>query len=275
LLPGITPTGVPKALTGTALPFEFNNTESLEQVLLENEGEIAAIIMEASRSFIPEPGFLESGRELATKHGCVLIFDEVVTGFRLALGGAQEYYDVTPDMSTYAKTISNGFALGAVAGKREVMECAGDMFISSVYWAEATGLAAGLASVKAMQDIDAPALVWDRGRKFMDGLESAISDTGVPCECVGLAPSPFAIFKHEDPETNDAIVTLYMQEMARRGVFAAGVNYLCVEHSDSDLQQVTDAMAETFGVIRKGLEAGDVHALLDCPVRQSGFKRLV
>ena len=275
LLPGITPRGVPKGLTGTALPFEFNNLDSLRAVLEGNEGEIAAIIMEASRSFIPEPGFLEGVRKLATKHGAVLIFDEVVTGFRLAHGGAQEYFGVTPDMATYAKTISNGFALAAVCGKREVMECAADMFISSVYWAEATGLAAGLASIRAMRELDAPAEVARRGRALMAGLSELIAQDGIPAEVVGLPPCPFVIFRGDEPETTNAVVTLYMQEMARRGVFAGGVNYLCVAHTDADLNQTLEAAAESLGTIRRALDSGDVESFLDCPVRQSGFKRLV
>jgi glutamate-1-semialdehyde 2,1-aminomutase len=275
LMPGITPRGVPKGLTGTAIPFEYNNLDSLRAVLQANDGQVAAIIMEACRSFLPEPGFLEGVRELATAAGAVLIFDEVVTGFRLALGGAQEFYGVTPDMATYAKTVSNGFALGAVVGKRAVMECAADTFISSVYWAEATGLAAGLASVRAMREVNAPALVRQRGERFMEAIRGIIARSGVPAECLGLPPFPFVLFRHESAEVNNELATLHMQEMARRGVFAIAVNYFCVEHTDADLDQVLTAAEETFGVLAQALDAADVKRFLDCPVKQSGFRRLV
>jgi glutamate-1-semialdehyde 2,1-aminomutase len=275
LMPGINPDGVPKGLTGTAIPFEFNDLDSLEAVLEANEGEVAAIIMEAARSFIPQPGFLEAVRQLATEHGAVLIFDEVVTGFRLALGGAQEYFNVVPDMATYAKTISNGFALGAVVGRREVMECARDLFISSVYWAEATGLAAGLASLRAMREVDASAVVWDIGKRFMRGMEEIIGQTDVPAEMVGLPPMPFIMFRHQDPAVNNEMVTLYMQEMAKQGVFVSTVNYLCTQHTHADVEQVVQAAACTFETIQRGLDGGDVKALLECPVRQAGFRRLV
>ncbi len=275
LMPGINPDGVPKGLTGTAIPFEFNNIDSLEAVLKANEGEIAGVIMEAARSFIPQSGFLEAVRELATEHGAVLIFDEVVTGFRLALGGAQEYFGVVPDMATYAKTISNGFALGAVVGKSEVMECARDLFISSVYWAEATGLAAGLASVRAMREVNPSGMVWDLGQRFVEGMEQIIGKAGVPAECVGLPPMPFIMFRHEDAAVNNEMVTLYMQEMAKRGVFVSTVNYFCTQHSQEDIDRVLEAAAETFATIKRGLDPGDVKGLLECPVRQAGFRRLV
>jgi len=275
LMPGIAPRGVPKGLTGTAIPFQYNSLDSLRTVLEANDGQVAAIIMEACRSFVPEPGYLEGVRELATRAGAVLIFDEVVTGFRVAFGGAQAYYGVTPDMATYAKTLSNGFALGAVVGKRAVMECAADSFISSVYWAEATGLAAGLASVRAMREVGACVQVWQRGRQFMEGIQAIISRSGVPAECFGLPPFPFVIFRHETPEVNNELSTLYMQEMARRGVFAIAVNYFCAEHTDADLDQVLTAAEETFGVLGQALGSGDVKSFLNCPVKQTGFRRLV
>jgi len=275
LMPGIAPRGVPKGLTGTAIPFEFNNLDSLRAVLDANEGEIAAIIMEACRTAAPAPGFLEGVRDLATAAGAVLIFDEVVTGFRIALGGAQEYFGVVPDMAAYAKTISNGFSLGAVVGKRAVMECAADSFISSVYWAEATGLAAGLASVRTMRELNASAIVAERGRRFMAGIRDIIDRTGVPAQCTGFAPFPFVLFRHQSPSVNNELSTLYMQEMARRGMLAIAVNYFCTQHSEDDVESVLQAAGETLEVIRRALESGDVKSFLACPVKQSGFRRLV
>ncbi len=275
LMPGIPPTGVPKGLAGTAIPFAFNDLDSLRAVLEANRGEVAAVILEAARSYVPQPGFLEGVRDLAHEHGAVLIFDEVVTGFRLALGGAQEYFGVTPDLATYAKAISNGFSLGAVVGKREVMECARDLFISSVYWAEATGLAAGLASVKAMRALDAPAVVWATGGRFQAGMQERIQRHGVPLECAGLPVLPFLFFRHDNAGVNNELSTLYIQEMAKRGVFALAVNYFCVDHSEEDLSLVLDAADQTLGVMRKALESGNVASFLECPVRQAGFRRLV
>lgn len=275
LMPGICPDGVPRALAGTAIPFEYNNLESLRLVLARNSGEVAAIILEAARSARPQPGFLEGVRALATQHGAVLIFDEVVTGFRLAPGGAQEYFGVIPDMATYAKTISNGFALGAVAGRRAVMECARDLFISSVYWAEATGLAAGVAAVREMREQDATAQVQAKGQRFMAGMQAILREMDLPVVCEGLAPFPFLHFRHPEAAMNQALLTLYIQEMAKRGVYQTSVHYLCLEHTNEEIDHVLNAAGEAFAVLRRALENGDVGAFLECPVRQAGFRRLV
>jgi glutamate-1-semialdehyde 2,1-aminomutase len=275
LLPGITPHGVPRELEGTALPFEFNNLESLRKVLDEHSGEIACLILEAARSYLPEPGFLEGVRDLTRKHGVVLIFDEVVTGFRTARGGAQEYYNVIPDVATFAKCISNGFALGAVAGKREVMEVALDSFISSVYWAEATGLAAGKATLSEYLNQPVCAAVHDFGSAFVAGCRRAIEESGVPAAVIGLPFFPSLSFRDVPPETLDPLVTLYMQETAKRGLFGGPGHFFCLQHKQRDLAAALDAIGETLSTIRKALDKGDITRYLECPVRQSGFRRLV
>jgi glutamate-1-semialdehyde 2,1-aminomutase len=275
LLPGITPLGVPKELAGTTLPFEYNNLVSLEAALTANSGEVACVILEAARSFLPEPGYLEGVRELTHRHGALLIFDEVVTGFRFARGGAQEYFGVTPDLATFAKCISNGFALGAVCGKREFMSVATESFISSVYWAEATGLAAGKATLEIYRDTDVCATVWDFGSSFLHECGKLIEQTGVPMKLVGLPPSPLLALEGVAPEERDAVVTLYMQETAKRGLIGGPSHFFCATHTDEDLRIALQAIGEAFLSVRRALDEGDVLKYLECPVRQSGFRRMV
>jgi glutamate-1-semialdehyde 2,1-aminomutase len=275
LLPGITPRGVPRELEGTALSFEFNNLDSLRQVLDAHSGQIACVIMEAARSYLPEPGFLEGVRNLTRKHGVVLIFDEVVTGFRIARGGAQEYYNVIPDVATFAKCISNGFALGAVAGKREVMEAALDSFISSVYWAEATGLAAGKATLREYLNRPVCAAVQEFGKAFVTACSRAIEDSGVPASILGLPVFPSLTFRDLASELLDPVVTLYMQETAKRGLFGGPGHFFCLQHTQGDLAMAIEIISAALKTLRKALDEGDVSKYLECPVRQSGFRRLV
>ena len=275
LLPGISSRGVPKELEDTVFPFEFNNLESLQRVLDDHRGEVACVIMEAARSYLPQPGFLEGVRRLTQDHDTVLIFDEVVTGFRTARGGAQEYFGVVPDVATFAKCISNGFALGAVVGKREVMEVAVDSFISSVYWAEATGLAAGLATMKEYLARDVCTAVQGFGQSFMEGCRKLIDQLGVPARIVGLPSFPALTFQETQPQRLDAIVTLYMQEMAKRGLFGGPGHFFCLQHTEADLQNGLTAIGEALNVVQKALHDGDILKFLECPVRQSGFRRLV
>jgi glutamate-1-semialdehyde 2,1-aminomutase len=275
LLPGIAPRGVPRELEGTALPFEFNNLDSLRQVLQAHSGEVACVILEAARSYLPEPGFLEGVRDLTRQQGAVLIFDEVVTGFRSARGGAQEYYNVIPDVATFAKCISNGFALGAVAGKREVMDVAVDSFISSVYWAEATGLAAGKATLREYLNQPVCTAVQDFGKAFVAGCRRVIQECGIPATMIGLPSFPSLTFRDLAPELLDPVVTLYMQETAKRGMFGGPGHFFCLQHTQSDLTAAVEIIGAALTTIRKALDEGDVSKYLECPVRQSGFRRLV
>jgi glutamate-1-semialdehyde aminotransferase len=275
LLPGIEPLGVPVELRGTTIPFEYNQLASLSAALDAHRGEVACVILEAARSFQPAAGFLEGVRDLAHRHGALLIFDEVVTGFRLARGGAQEYFGVTPDIATFAKCISNGFALGAVAGRREVMQVAIDSFISSVYWAEATGLAAGKATLEIYRDQDVCRCVWQFGARFVARCRKLIEETGVPIEIVGLPPFPSFAFTGLAAERRDEVVTLYMQETAKRGLVGGPVHFFCATHNERDLESALDAIGHAFLAVRRALDEGDVRKYLECPVRQSGFRRLV
>jgi len=275
LLPGIAPYGVPRELEGTALPFEFNNLDSLRRVLEAHSGEVACVILEAARSYLPEPGFLEGVRDLTRQQGVILIFDEVVTGFRIARGGAQEYYKVIPDMATFAKCISNGFALGAVAGKREVMEVAVDSFISSVYWAEATGLAAGKATLREYLNQPVCNAVQDFGKGFVAGCLRVIAECGAPATMIGLPSFPSLTFRDLAPELLDPLVTLYMQETAKGGLFGGPGHFFCLQHTQNDLTAAVEIIGAALTTIRKALDEGDISKYLECPVRQSGFRRLV
>jgi glutamate-1-semialdehyde 2,1-aminomutase len=275
LLPTIPSLGVPKALAGTVIPFEYNSINSLKARLEASRGEIACVIMEAARTYTPEPGFLEAVRQLTEDHGSLLIFDEVVTGFRMARGGAQQYYNVQPDIATFAKCISNGFALGAVAGKRAVMEVALDCFISSVYWAEATGLAAGKATLQEYLKQDVCGRVRAFGQEFVDGAGRIISECGLPARLVGLPSFPSLTFMEVGADQRDQLVTLYIQETAKRGLIGGPAFYFCLRHTENDLRRSLEIFGETATVLRKALNDGDILKYLECPVRQSGFRRFV
>ena len=275
LMHGITPLGVPKHLERTTLAFEYNNLDSLRQLLENNQGEVACVIMEAARTYLPKPGYLEGVRQLTQQHGVVLIFDEVVTGFRTALGGAQEYFGITPDMATFAKCITNGFALGAVVGKREIMKVALDSFISSVYWAEATGLAAGKATLEEYRARRVCETIQEIGQTFVQGLRKTIESVGLSFKVVGLPSFPAMRFEGFPGELSAEMNTLYLQETAKRGVLGGPGFFFCEQHSEADLDQALAKIGEALDVLRKAMDDGDPVKYLECPVKQLGFRRLV
>jgi len=258
LLPGIKPRGVPHGLAGTALPFRYNDLASLEAQLERNQGQVAAIILEASRgASLPAPGFLEGVRALATAHGAVLIFDEVVTGFRLGLGGAQAQFGVTPDLATYAKAISNGYAMGAVVGRRAVMEVVGEMFVSSTYWSDAVGLAAALATIRELRQRDAFAQIAAFGARFQQCFDEMAEEHDLPLRCAGL-PQQFAItVTAGDAVQKRGMKDYYVQEMTRRGVFTSFGVSPAYAHTSADLEHVIAAWREVFPLLRAVLRAGD------------------
>jgi len=274
LLPGIEPRGVPPSLKGSVFPFAFNDLNSLETAFAAHRAEVACVVLEPARSFLPAPGFLDGVCKVAHQHGALVIFDEVVTGFRMAQGGAQQYYGVTPDIATFAKAISNGFALGAVCGRRDVMEVALDCFISSVYWAEATGLAACCAALREYEALAVSRAVWAYGEEFIESLQRTIRESGLPAEVVGLPPFPSLAFRVA-PEQMAPLVTLYMQETARRGLFGGPGFYFCYQHTKEDLRSSLRILGETFGILSRAVSEGAIEKYLECPVRQAGFQRMV
>ena len=274
LLPGLDIRGVPRALEGTIIPFEYNNIHSLEAVLEANREEIAAIIMEPSRTELPAPGFLAGARALADEHGAVLIFDEVITGFRLALGGAQERYGVIPDIATFAKAMSNGHPIGAVGGRREVMQSAASMFLSSTYYSDPAGMVAAIATIRELRDKDALGHIWGIGQLLKDGFNRLADKHGLDAACEGPPPVTHPRFDCA-AELRKAVTTLYLQEMIRGRIMVSTVTYICYSHTQDDVEAFLAAADGALGVVKRALDTGDPRALLEGEERGDDFGRMV
>jgi glutamate-1-semialdehyde aminotransferase len=273
LRPGITAKGVPAAMAGSCFPFEYNNLDYLSRILKENAGKVACILMEPSRYKDPSPGYLEGVRQLADDHGCLLIFDEVVTGFRLAAGGAQEHYGVTPDLASFAKGIANGYPLAAVAGKREIMASQIDNFISSTYWSDAVSLAAGIATLKEIREKPVIATLAQVGLKIREGITALVQKHKLAAHIEGHPCVMHLSFDYG--ELAGKVATLYMQEMIARGVYVSGSIYTCFSHTQEDIEKLLSAADETFSVIARCIEENTIDQALKCEERLVAFRRLV
>ena len=271
LRPGIIPKGVPSALAGTSIPFEYNNLDSLKNTLDKHSGKVACIIMEAVRYNQPEKGFLEGVRQLADEHECVLIFDEVVTGFRMALGGAQEYYGVTADLATFGKAIANGYSLAAVAGKEKIMASQYDNFISSTYYSDTASLAAGIAVLNELRTKPVLETLDKTGQQITDGINASARKHNIKVKVQGRLNQFHLSFDYSDQ--NGKIQTLYMQEMISRGIYYAGAWYICYTHTQQDIGKILAANDETLEVLAKAIKQDKVDELLRVPVRNVVFKR--
>ncbi len=272
---GIEPTGVPRALADTVLPFSYGNLDMLKRVLLENRGEVAAIMMEPARSELPPPSYLEGVQSLAGEHGVILIFDEVSCGWRLAIGGVQQAVGVTPDMTVVAKAMSNGYAMGAVVGARRAMAPAARMFISSSYWSDNIGLAAALTTIRELKRRDAEARFREIGELLRTALNDALTAAGLAGACVGLYTNPYLQITLPDDSLRPKVNTLFVQEMARRGIHCLPSFKATLAHTPRDIEQTAAAAYETFRIIRHGLEAERLDDLLVADLKKEPFRRQV
>ncbi len=275
LFPGIEPIGVPRALKGTAIPFPYGDLDALATRLEDHRGEVAAIIMEPLRSEEPPDGYLAGVRRLATEFDAVLIFDEVSTGFRASAGGVQPVLGVIPDMAVFAKSISNGFPMGAVVGKKAVMEPAARMFISSTYWSDTIGLRAALTTLKEVGSRDVPGTVRRIGAAIKSRLNELAEDWNVPVTCGGIDYHPHLHFHVEDAVLKSKLKTLYIQEMAKRGCHGYPAFYLNAAQTDADIEHTVHAAREAFSLMAEGLKRNRIDRLLECELQEDAFQRLV
>lgn len=270
LLPGLDPAGVPQTLRGSVHPFAFNDLPALEALVAT--GTIGAIMMEVSRNFDPPAGYLQRVREIASRNGIVLIFDECTSGFRQAFGGLHKLYGIEPDMAVFGKALGNGYAITAVIGRRSVMEAAQATFISSTFWTERIGPAAALATLDAMEADRSWEAITATGHAVTAGWHDLATRHGLQITTQGLPA--LASFAFAGPR---ALVykTLISQEMLAQGWLAATSLYACTAHTPEIVARYFEALDPVFALIAACERGGrDPETLLSGPVCHAGFHRL-
>jgi glutamate-1-semialdehyde 2,1-aminomutase/spore coat polysaccharide biosynthesis protein SpsF len=262
--------GVPRAVQDLAVPFTFNDLESLHRVFLQHPGGVAAVIMEPVGVIPPRPGFLQEVRSLAHEHGALLIFDEIVTGFRLALGGAQEYFGVTPDLACFGKGIANGYPVSAVVGRREIMAVFDEIFFSFTFGGETLSLAAAVATIGVLRTQPVIAHLWEQGRRLQNGYNALSREFGLASRtaCVGLPPRTVVTFTEPDGSESLVLKSLFQQECLSRGVLFSGSQNLCYRHSPRDIDDTLDVYRAALEVVADAVESGNaVERLKGAPVQ--------
>ena len=257
--------GIPTALEQSVKQFTYNDLNHLEELFRTYDNQIAAVILDAaSLGKEPEPGYLQGLNDIAHKHGALVIYDEIVTGFRLAMGGAQEYFGVTPDMATFAKAMANGMPLAAVVGSKEVMKAAEDLVISITYGGEALSLAAAVATMGVMREHSVQAQLHQTGELLRDGINGAAQRAGVALEAYGLAPIGGERFLDaKDAEEENLMWRFLLAGLAQRGVLIrrGGVNFITFSHTAEDVAQTVDAIEDTLHDLRRTRESGQLARL--------------
>ncbi|HOE10052.1 MAG TPA: aminotransferase class III-fold pyridoxal phosphate-dependent enzyme [bacterium] len=266
--------GIPKALLDYIVPFPYNDADSLKSILEQNPGKVAAVMLEPSVLGPPKIGFLERCCKLARDHRALLIFDEVVTGFRIALGGAQEKFGIVPDLATFGKGMANGMPLSAVLGRAEVMKSCDDIFYSSTFGGEILSLAAGKAVIEIYRSEPVIEHLAEIGGKLIRGIRERIQQHGLAqhIEIVGFDARSMFLFHAPRPEDNLILKSLFHQEVVRRGILCNGYHNMTYAHSDDDIQQTLDVYDEAFKALKDALDTGTLKERLQGIPMQEVFR---
>jgi len=266
--------GVPGAVRALTHRFPFLDLEALEAVLRAHPNEFAAVIVETVGATEPPEGHLDALRELTHSHGALLIFDEIVTGFRVHLGGAQARYGVTPDLAAFGKSMGNGMPISAVVGRAELMNEMEHIFFSSTFGGETLSLAASLATLRKMRALRVVDALWRTGEALADGvrrlveahgLARTISVAGIPAwTLLGFSDTPSG-------EPKEAVKTLLLRELLRGGVLTTGSHNVCYAHDEDDVALVLGAYDRALAVVSDAVRKGNVEAGLGCPVIRPVF----
>jgi len=269
LLEGLSTNGIPKDLTGTVLPFSYNDISEIANIIKNND--LAAIIMEVERSTPPSIGYLEEIRELCDRNNIVLIFDEISSGFRETLGGLHLKYSVEPDMCIFGKALGNGYAITAVLGKEEIMQTAQETFISSTFWTERIGPTAALKTLEIMQKTESYKKITNLGiylkktwQRIADKYNLEIIQKGIPA----LAGFNFT------GSNALAYKTFITQEMLKRGYLASNICYLSTAHTTSIIDEYATNLDPIFEAIAECENGRNISDLIDGSICHSGFQRL-
>jgi glutamate-1-semialdehyde aminotransferase len=252
--------GIPEKFYEDVYEFRYNRLDQLEELMAKHGKETAAIIMTPFGHALhqkmeePKPGFLEGVREIANKYGAILVFDEVRTCFRLRMGGAQELYRVTPDLTVLGKGMANGYAISVVTGKAKVMMAAAEkLFISSTFFPNSDGYVAALKTIEILERDNVLDKIWEKGGRFLKKIQDIINKYDVGAELSGVAPMFFITFKKDEANTQRARRDDFYTQLIRRGIFFTPHHhgYICYRHTQQDLDKATAAIDDALAYVNE------------------------
>ena len=266
--------GIPDPIRALTATFTYNDLGSVERQL---DDTVAAVMLEPVIFEEAVPGFLEGLLSLCRANGTLLIFDEMWTGFRLALGGAQEYFGVVPDLAVYSKACANGMPLALLTGRAEVLELANhDVFCFSTFGGETLSLAAGVATINELRDHHVPAYLAEKGQVLKDGYNQLAAELGLAdaTNCIGYPCRTMVTFS---PGAGDALElkTLMQQELIRRGILWAGFHTMTFAHTDDDIAYTLQAYREVLTILKEAIDSGNVRGYLRGEVLEVVFRKTI
>jgi glutamate-1-semialdehyde 2,1-aminomutase len=266
--------GVPQSICKLTHTFIYNDIDSLQKIFTEFPDQVAAVIMEPMNITEPKNGFLESVKDLSHKNGAVFIFDETITGFRYAKGGAQEYFGITPDLATFGKGLANGYPVSAVSGRREIMLLMEEIFFSFTFGGEVLSLTAALATMTKLQSQPVVETIRMQGEKVIEGITSLLEKHGCG-HILSLSGHPawsFLIFRDVGQYSQWDIKTLFLQEMFKRGILTLGTHNMSYAHSNEDIAYLLDVYDEVLPILKDAVDNNKMNKYLLCKSLTPLFK---
>ena len=260
--------GIPNVMRALVHPLPFNDLDGLAALFDRFEGEVAAVVMEPATSLLPEPGYLEGVRDLAHAHGALLVFDEMVTGFRFANGGGQELYGVTPDLACFGKGLANGMPLSAIVGKREYMELLTRVAYGMTFRGETLSLAAARAVLETLADEPVAERIAHTGAILRDEFQQACTEAGISARLLGHESRLSFVFDQHAGVSHEQASAIFIRECARAGVLTNGTLLPSLAHDDDAIRRTAAAFRSAAGEVAKIAAGG--HRVLGDAVR-AGF----
>jgi glutamate-1-semialdehyde 2,1-aminomutase len=267
--------GIPEAISEMTLKFHYNDLDSVRQLFDHYPSQIACLVLEPEKNEPPAPGFLSSLQQLCRVNGALLVFDEIITGFRYHLRGAQHLFGVQPDLSAFGKALGNGFPISALVGRRDVMQLGGFhhsrervFLLSTTFGAETHSLAAAIETMRIYEQEDVVGYLDQQGTKLAHGVQQVVSHLGLQ-DYFGLSGRPCNLVywtKDTDRQPSQHFRTLFLQETLKRGILMPSL-VVSYSHSDSDIERTIEAISAALVVYRKALDEGIQKYLSGRPVR--------
>jgi glutamate-1-semialdehyde 2,1-aminomutase/spore coat polysaccharide biosynthesis protein SpsF len=266
--------GVPRAVRELTHPFVYNDLASLEKILAAHPGEFAAVIMEPVNFVEPAQGFLAGVKNLCGKHGAVLIFDEICSGFHFGLGGAQKLFGVTPDLACFGKAMGNGFPIACVVGRAEIMQTFDEIFYSFTFAGEVASMAAAMKVLYILEHTDALARIEANGRRLVEGLKSLAKEAGLAGRVDAVGRPQWSLLKFRNPDGTDSAVmkNLFQQEAIKRSILLLATHNVTAAHDTSAIEQTLSAYAEVLKTLAGWLSEPAPERFLEGAMAQPVFK---
>lgn len=264
--------GVPSSVGQLTQLIPYNDLNIVEEKL-KNE-DVAALILEPANVASPHSGYLAELKSLCEKYGSILIFDEIITGFRFANGGAQEYFGVTPHLSCFGKAMGNGMPISAVVGRADIMKEVEEIFFSGTFGGEALSLKASIATLQKIKKENVVANLWLKGEKLAETIKGSFEKYKLTesMGLIGFAPWKLLQFKDSGEISSFALKTFFLQEMIKRGVLINNSNNICFAHSETDISYVAKAYDESLSLCRDFLSSKNWERKLLSPIIKPIFK---